>query len=362
MVIYLLNICITVALAWLVEHTREVKNSRGKEILFFIMILFPTVISGLRGVGTDYWGYKLRYDKILDGVNVDFDGTDLTGIFYKIIKTIGTMLFGYQSIIFIFSFLTIGIAFYIFYKLRTEISFTFAVFSYLTLLYLYSFNLFRQFLSAELFMLALLFYKKQKEKHFIIIPIILSVIIHSSSIIYLSLFLVILTVKKNIKIRICIYMCAVGFIAIIPYLASWLEKFTDILPHYAYYFLHFNYMGLGVGIFRYILLVWIPIYFISHKKRMFTVNISSEYPEFIFVTMMGSIFSLLSYVSDTFLYRIGYTGLCALPIILSIFVKRIKRHKILFTFFLVIVEVAFMSYDFFYLNTGEIVPYEFFWR
>ena len=195
MLIYLLTISATVASAWLVEHVKQKKS------IFCIMVLIPTCISGLRGVGTDYFEYGLRYDKVLGGIKLDLDGTNLSGIFYQILKFIGNLLWGYQSVIFVFSFFTIGIAFYVFYNLRKELSFTFAVFSYMTLLYLYSFNLFRQFLSAELLILALLFIKENKSKKCVMIPMTLSIIIHSSSIIYLLLFLLMPIVKQSDKVR-----------------------------------------------------------------------------------------------------------------------------------------------------------------
>lgn len=356
MLIYVLTISITVALAWLVEHVKQKKS------VCFAMVLIPTCVSGLRGVGTDYFGYGLRYDKVLNGVKIDLDGTNLSGIFYHILKFIGKLLFGYQSVIFVFSFLTIGIAFYIFYKLRKEISLTFAVFSYMTLLYLYSFNLFRQFLSAELFILALFFVKENKNKKYVIITMVLAVIIHSSSIIYLLLFLLMPIFKRSNKLRKYIYFGSTIFILLIPYLANLLGKFATILPHYAYYFLHFRYMGVGMGIFRYIFLVWIPIYLISYKKRMFLYDISNEFSDFIFIVMMGSIFCLLSYVSDTFIYRIGYTGLCVLPIVLALMLKKAKRKRQILTVGLILIHVVCMYYDFFYLNTGEVLPYTFFWR
>ena len=354
MLIYILTIIITVALAWLLEHVKQ------KKIIFSGMVMVPAFVSGLRGVGTDYFGYKLRYDKVLEGIRIDLDGTNLTGIFYKILSFIGKLLWGYQSVIFLFSFLTIGICFYIFFKMRKEISLTFAVFSYMSLFYLYSFNLFRQLLSAELFLLALLFMREKKCKKIVIIPMVLSLIIHSSSIIYLCLFFLIPLIKRSSKLRKCIYFLSLMFIMLIPYLASVLGKLTSVFPHYAYYFLHFRYMGLGLGIFRYVLLIWIPVFLVAYKKSLFSCNIISEYQEYVFIIMMGSIFSLLSYVSDTFIYRIGYTGLCALPVLLGVFVKKIKREKLLVELMLSGVHILFFLYDFFCLNTGEIIPYIFF--
>ena len=356
MIIYLSTIAITVLLAKLLERVKQ------KRIILMIMILIPSFISGVRGVGTDYIGYQLRYNKILNGLQYDLDGTNLTVPFYKIMQMIGSVLFGYQSVIFVFSLLTITIAFFVFYKLRDDISFSFAVFSYMTLFYLSSYNLFRQFLSAELLILSLLYIKEGKNKFVITIPLILSIVIHSSSIIYLLILLSLYLIFKNIKFLNYVYFITIIFIVIIPLIASLLSRFANYLPHYAYYFLHFRYMGLGIGIFRYILLVWIPVFLINHHKKLFISDINNNYTEVIFITTMGSIFCLLSYLSDTFIYRIGYTGLCCLPIMLGLFIKKLRynRHIVLIVF--VIIHIIFMYYDFFYLNSGDIIPYSVFWR
>ena len=126
-------------------------------------------------------------------------------------------------------------------------------------------------------------------------------------------------------------------------------------------FLHFQYIGLGVGIFRYVLLAWIPIYLVSYKKKLFSIDISSEYADFVFIAMIGSILSLLSYVSDTLFIVICYTGLCALPIVLGLMVKQFQKKACFFLILAIVLgHILFMSYDFFYLNTGEIVPFSFF--
>lgn len=354
MLIYTITIAVTVLLAWLVEHSKQ------KKICFFFMIMIPSCISGLRGVGTDYNVYKLRYDKLINNIDFDLDGTKLTGVFYKICLFIGKNFGGYQMVIFIISLLTVGIAFYIFYKMRNELSFTFSVFSYMTLFYLYSFNIFRQFLSAEFFILALWLYETKRDKKYVLIALALSICIHSSSLIYLCILLLIPFIKQNRYLRKCVYILSVAFIIMIPYLAEVLGKFATIFNHYAYYFLHFRYIGLGFGILRYVFLVWIPIYLLIYHKKCFLHNLKNIHQEYIIVAMFGSIFALLSYVSDTYIYRIGYTGLCTLPIVLGLFIKNLKRKKKITGLCLVSIHIMFLFYDFFYLNTGNIIPYSIF--
>ena len=193
MLIYIGTIAVTVLLAWLVEHARQ------KHFIFFFMVLVPSCVSGFRGVGTDYFAYKLRYEKVVRGIKTDLDGTDLSGLFYQVLKKVGYFLFGYQSVIFLFSFFTILIAFYIFFQLRNRLSFSFAVFSYMTSLYLYSFNIFRQFLSAELFILALLFIREKRSKWIVLVTLVLSVGVHSSSLLYLFIAFIVFFIKNNEK-------------------------------------------------------------------------------------------------------------------------------------------------------------------
>ena len=353
--IYIITIIVTAVLALLVEHTKQ------KRIALCLMATMPILIAGLRGVGTDYYGYFLRYEKVLNGIQVDSDGTDLSGVFYKTIIFLGNVFFDYQSVIFIISILTIGIAFFTFFKLREDLSFSFAVFSYMTLLYLYSFNLFRQFLSAELFIFGMLLIRLRK-KPIAAIFMLLSILVHSSSVIYFLIYILFLFIKKNNRMQRIIYISTFIFIGILPCIAPAINGLASIFPHYAYYFLHFKYMGIGLGVFRYLFLVWIPILLLNSKKNVIDGNIVKEYSDFVFMAMMGSIFSLLSYVSDTFLYRIGYTGLCSLPIVLALFIKKLKRNKKIVVIIMITIHLVFFAFDFVYLNTGEVVPYTTFWR
>lgn len=354
MLIYTITIAVTVFFAWLVEHSKQ------KKFCFFVMLMVPTCVSGLRGVGTDYGVYKIRYYKVLNGIPIDEFGTNLTGLFYKLCAFIGTKFGGYQVVIFVISLCTIGIAFYVFYKMRNELSFTFSVFSYMTLFYLYSFNMFRQFLSAELFILALWLNKTKKSKKYVILALAISICFHSSSLIYLCIMMAVPFFRKNKYLRRGIYILSIVIIMMIPYLAGMLGRFATVFTHYSYYFLHFHYMGFGFGILRYVFLIWIPVLLINYHRNYFSVDIDNNYQEYIVAVMFGSIFGLLSYVSDTFIYRISYTGLCAVPIVLGLFIKHLKKDKQITGFCLASVHIMFLFYDFFYLNTGSVIPYSIF--
>lgn len=355
MVLYLGVIGITTLLGWLCQHVKK----KQKKILFIFMVLVPTLISGLRGVGTDYFLYQIRYESLISNVTILRDGTTLTGPFYLYFEFFEKIGLGYQAAIFIVSLLTIGIAFYIIFDLEDQVNTTFAVFSFMSMYYLLSFNLFRQVLAGEMFVLSVHLYSKTRNKKSFWIPMLIGCLIHSSVILYGFFYLVFPFVKNKKRGKQSVYFILFVFVFSMPLIARFLSNFATYLPHYAYYFLHFGYMGIGLGILRYVFLVWLPILYFCYGKS--TRLCSNMWQEYIFVAIIGSILCLSSYVSDTFLYRIGYTGLFVMPLLHGVMIKNFKRNKQLMAIGLGLFLLLFFYYDFIYLNSGEVFPYEFFW-
>lgn len=354
MIIYLSIICITTLLGYFYQHVK--KNQ--KKVVFVLMVLIPSLFSGLRGVGTDYNLYKLRFDQLINGTIKTLDGTSLRSPFYQFLRVIHSLGGNYQIAIFIISLVTIGILFYVIMDLGNKINATFAVFSFMQMYYLVSFNLFRQMLASALFVLSVHLYSKTKNKKMFIIPAILGCLVHSSVVIYVAIYLIFPFIKNKRKLRITIYAVLLGIVFSLPLLSSELVKIGSVLTHYAYYFLHFKYSGIGFGIFRYVFLVWIPIlYFCTARKIK---ECSVDWQEYIFVAVIGSILCLTSYVSDTYMYRIGYTGVFILPLLHGVIVNNLTRNKRYLKILLAVCLIVFFYYDFIYLNIGEVYPYKFF--
>lgn len=82
-----------------------------------------------------------------------------------------------------------------------------------------------------------------------------------------------------------------------------------------------------------------------------------------FYITMGFVLWLTSYVSESTIYRISYNLLIALPILHGYFFKKyIRNTKTYIMIAVIFVMVLFWYYDGAVLNTGETVPYRFYWQ
>ncbi|KAB1438245.1 EpsG family protein [Candidatus Galacturonibacter soehngenii] len=355
MSIYLLVVTLTTGLGYLYQHVKK----EQKKIIFFLLVLVPSIVAGLRTVGTDYFGYMQRYQLVQDGIKIDSIGTNLTVTFYKLMKLNDVLGGSYQTFIFIIAFITIYIAFYLICKLEEYICIPMAIFSYMTMFYLMSFNIFRQVLAAEIFALAIYYFILANKKLFLLF-ISLSILIHSSVFIYLAVFFAmpLIQMKKFRYIRLWIYAILLAMVFSLPMIPKFGYYIADRFSHYAYYFMHFHYQGIGLGFLRYIILVLLPIICILVSKRR-NHKIDKILNVYFFLTIIGTILWMISYVSTTFLYRSAYVGLIVLPSLHGYITKSVKKTylRIGVTIILVCVLSFFCWYDYIYLNSGEVRNY-----
>lgn len=367
MVGYMLIILITTLIAATYQNTKN-------KAIFILLVLFPSFFCGFRGLGTDYFIYLERFRYIARGLRVSKSGTDLSAPFYGFFGLINHICGNYQVAIFIISFVTIFIAFYLICQHSEDISVSVAVFSYMTMFYFLSFNIFRQCLAAEFYALGIYLFVKKKKSVTGIMVLILSVLIHSSVFPFALVALILSWISENFRIkkRICVYLTLLTVVFLLPEMSMLTQKLLSALPHYAFYFLNFYYQGLGIGIFRYIFLVCVMILLLYKSGYL----LEREYIAYSFLALNGAILTWMSYVSDTFIYRIGYIGLVFLPILHGYFVRQFltmrrnngsiqivyrntTKGKIasVFSLGLIALLLFFFWYDFIYLNTGDILPY-----
>lgn len=367
MVGYLLIILITTLIAATYQNTKN-------KAIFILLVLFPSFFCGFRELGTDYFIYLERFRYIARGLRVSKSGTDLSAPFYGFFGLINHICGNYQVAIFIISFVTIFIAFYLICQHSEDISVSVAVFSYMTMFYFLSFNIFRQCLAAEFYALGIYLFVKKKKSVTGIMVLILSVLIHSSVFPFALVALILSWISENFRIkkRICVYLTLLTVVFLLPEMSMLTQKLLSALPHYAFYFLNFHYQGLGIGIFRYIFLVCVMILLLYKSGYL----LEREYIAYSFLALNGAILTWMSYVSDTFIYRIGYIGLVFLPILHGYFVRQFltmrrsngsiqivyrntTKGKIAsaFSVGLIALLLFFFWYDFIYLNTGDILPY-----
>ena len=235
MVGYILIILITTLIAATYQNTKN-------KAIFILLLLFPSFFCGFRESGTDYFIYLERFRYIARGLQVSISGTDLSAPFYRFFGLINHICGNYQVAIFIISFVTIFIAFYLICQHSEDISVSVAVFSYMTMFYFLSFNIFRQCLAAEFYALGIYLFVKKKKSVTGIMMLILSVLIHSSVFPFVLVGLILPWISENFRIkkRICVYLTLLTVVFLLPEMSMLTQKLLSALPHYAFYFLNFH--------------------------------------------------------------------------------------------------------------------------
>lgn len=354
---YIGIVLITTLLAWIYEYS---KDKITKKVLFAVLVLFPSTLSGLRGVGTDIFHYIWYDNEIINGT---YELVDYKSIFVQITRLLLELNVPFQLILFAVSVITIYIVFKVFSSFERNISFTFAVFSYMLIFYQMSFNTYRQIMAAAFFLLATIaLFKEENKKNFILLWII-SVLIHSSLLPFglIYFFEDLITSKKYRKTRVLIYMLGTIFIFLIPYTTNRMDDLLSIIPHYGWYITRFSQREIGFGIMRFFVMAIVPLIFII--KKDIDKDLTDKKMSFLpFYISMGFILWLTSYISDSSLYRVSFNMLIALPLFHGYFFSKLIKSRIIIQLAITGIMVLFWYYDGAIINTGETVPYRFYWE
>lgn len=348
---YVCIVLVTILFSYLYNHV----SREQKKFVFFLMIIVPAIVAGVRGVGTDYLLYKERFRNIQSGIEMDFS------LIYEIMKIWGKCGFDYQSFTFFVSLITISIAFYLITQYENQISVPFAVFAYMTMFYQMSFNIFRQILATELLLLAYFYLIERKSKVKYCFFLVIAVSIHSATIVY-GIFCVMLPLiwKKKFRIyRILSYITVATLVLLLPALKPITEFIAIRFPHYGYYMKYLKYGIPGPGFMRYVIICLLPIFSITYLKQYYIMHITDNVQHYVFFSIVGTILWLTSYSSVSDLYRIGYIGLAALPIVLGYIVKNSRKtiFNCLLNGMVILALVFSWWYDYIYTNSGVTFPY-----
>lgn len=358
MLFYAGIVAITTFLAWIYSHAKGKGTKRG---LYVLLVMFPATISGLRGVGTDIRHYIEYASEIIIGT---YDMVDYKSIFVQITRLLLRHDVSFHIILYLVSIITIHTMFTIFNIYRKQMSFSFAVFSYMLVFFQMSFNIYRQIMAAALFLLATVYLFKEDDKKKFLIWYIVAVLIHSSILPFGFIFFFRdwITEKKYQKRRIVIYIVLTIIIFCIPQMTSKMEFLLRIIPHYGWYVTRFYRNGIGFGILRYLVMGVIPVVFLRMKKIDQDIN-DNKITYLPFYVSMGFVLWLTTYISESTIYRISYNLLIAIPILHGyLYRKYIRKAGIIIIIAIIAIMVMFWYYDGAVLNTGETVPYKFFWE
>ena len=364
MLIYIAVIALTTILAWLYTKT----PTASRKILFALMVLIPSLLAGLRGIGTDYLLYQLRFDELIAGT---YQVTDFS-LIYVLMRVFAFIGLGYQSFTLLIAFATTSITFFVFCRYEKKINLTIAVFSYMTSFYLMGFNIFRQMLATAILMLAFYFLLEKQKKFLFWLLSILVFLIHSAVALFSLFYFILPMIQEPLmyrKRRLIVYLVMTGFIMILPLLSGVLSIFAQYFPHYAYYFLNFEYTGIGLGILRYLILCIIPLFCISYINGSFSYAHDRTTHPYLVLCVLGTILWLTSYISTSYIYRVGYIGLAWLPIIHGSLWKNISEKepeqtfcKIAMQCIIVVFLIFFCWFDFIHNNSGSVNPFSFYWQ
>lgn len=130
----------------IVTHNYTINKSNIKSDYYYLIFIVLLLFSGLRCVGTDYSTYKEIFDLSVTSHSEDFLIEPGWVFLNKILKIFGL---NFETVIFIFSFVTIYCVFSSIRRYAGEIYVSLALLSYATLYYLPGFNMIRMYMAAS---------------------------------------------------------------------------------------------------------------------------------------------------------------------------------------------------------------------
>lgn len=354
---YLIIAILTTYIAWLYSRAR----GRDKWFLLALLIILPAILMGMRGVGTDYLGPLNNYQAI---ANKSYALADYSSLYIIIMRMMYFWGMDYQVFVLLVAILSVGVFVYTLCLYDDGINFPFAIFSYMVLYYQMAFNLSRQILAAEFFLLGIVFLFKFKSKKKYWLCYFLACWIHSSLIPFGLLFFVRgwITDERYRMSRIWSYILCIGVIFSIPLLSQRMDILLKIIPHYGWYITRFKYIPIGVGLFRYLIIAVLPIGYVYVKNKYGECKCMGIHFLPFFATM-GFVLWLTSYVSESTMFRLSYNLLIALPILHGYIYKKCNQYnKILIGASMMVTMLAFWYLDSGIRNVGNTIPYQFFWQ
>lgn len=326
------------------------ENTKMPKIFLMITGIQLFAISGLRGssVGTDTFSYLQIYNNFLL-----FDTINYTRLEpgYKFLMVIASFISENPQLILIFT--TFIIIFFIFIGIyHTSSSIWLSVFLFIALYYFYnSFNGIRQYIA-----IAFVFYgyqfllKKQFKKY--LICILIAVSFHTTALITLPLYFL-----GKMKLTLSTLVVLIFSIILVSLsLDKIIQIVTQYVPKYAGY-LDSMYLTESGGIMSSVVtgsfvLLGLYVYLTEKVNRQFEIEFT-----IIIIALILSLTSMYGYIG---LNRIAWylTIYSIIFIPNSINLIRSKQKKLFLTFIIILVGLAYNLY-FLYHNQQKIIPYIF---
>lgn len=330
-------------------------EKRNCKTAIFFAILFISFFGGMRyGIGTDYFNYEKIYYSYLQ--NGKTSGFNVEVLFKFLMQFAYFFRLSFEEFIFFSQLLTNIIFYKAIENKKSEIGLTFPWAIYCFRYYLLSFNIIRQVIAMAFCLLAFTYYNKKFLKYLFFTFI--GIGFHNSAIIcLLPAFTRVIFNKKNrnffyFLVLLFCFICVVR-LNFITYLISLIFPAMNYINYFGG-----AQLGNGGSIYGYLFVV-IPAIFpmVLFKKK---ILINPEYNFFLFIYLLGFVFTILNLYSSNQLGRITYyftmIHIFLLPYICKLLVN--KYNRIFITSYSYFLTFFMFLWDYFILNNGEIRIYK----
>lgn len=307
---------------------------------FFLVLSFliPCLVGGLRfNVGTDYYIYSY--------ISQESSSVDLC---FNIINHIATSLGGGNWIFFIYNFLSLLFA-YLGIKSIDKKYQSLSLISYLFLYYTLGFNIMRQMLSVSIFFYSIQFIKEKRIIRYYICAL-LALASHTSAIITLFVYPVLVTKSKLIKI-----FCATAIMGSSLVMDNIIVGISSIsfLNHFSIYT---SYSGTSFSNFSFFIELGLLMIILFNRNGLIKNNRFNN--TLILIYIFGVILTFSGFLSP-FIKRIAL--FFCFPSILLLgqlpYIQKEQRNKLLYYFGLIGFLIIRFTVSAYILKQSNLIPY-----
>lgn len=352
---YCVLIFIVTSLAYLSNYLkRDIKFCILSIILFISSGVIACFFSAIRyNIGTDYKMYTqvfdytgiLTIDESIKWFEMEYGWIILNKLLYLIFEN-SQSIFVVTSII-----ITSAIYFYI-YKYRNKINIGLAVFIFMTIMYIPSFNVVRQYVAISIGLIAYESIIKGSKIKFLI-AIVLASLFHNTVLFLLPLYFYHNIPVKLIQKRIILIIITLG---VLIFYDKVLYLISNINPIFSKFIRYSSNGSFEFRIGDLIFISAICIFIFSYYK--FTITKNKEFELFFDIVIIYSIFILCSFFTDyairfTYWYQIGL-------IVLPSYIAENQKNRFNKLTINILLLLYFSTYFFYYyVSKGQhqAVPY-----
>lgn len=332
----------------------SVRKSSKPLNLFFVLLtlLTPSIFAGLRyGIGTDYFNYLNGFNNIKYNL-----GSNTEFLYYLLNKVVASLGLGFQTVLFISSFITTMFIYLALYRYRHKVNIGLGMFVYILLFYQISFNGIRQIIAMAILLFSIK-YILERRLLFFTLAILLAMGFHKTAILFYPFYFLYFLYGTNRYKVLKLLSFSILIILMINFSSILFPIFQEIesISYYTSSYLDSEReFSIGIGYLFRTLPYIIPGVIFSKSLR--------ENKELLFifnVVIIGCITLLTAYSSTNFTERISYYFLSSLIIFVPYIYRlsKIKRKK--YIGIIVVLCVIILWYiDFILLGRNGTIPYE----